>query len=344
VGSSSKPGPMCTTNGNYIDFDTLNLQLSPLPGPVCGYNEMQSRVDRPSPRGGDEAGRRALNTILDAVDQNAELKGACVVLKFPIGDALWLRESAHASGLATIVLADIQLSQPAQQQTWWDKWNGVVLNCGGAAISWVGVGASAAAEIPSVGTSTILLYASVVGATSTTAQCGLAVAKVSSEDFQEYVQSKDGQWINTADIVLDVISLGGGLAGAVSAVRGGGALLKVSRYAEELEKLPKGKLLKMLVRLEKTEKELDYFRQGLAKAIKMGKVADPASRGISANLLKRALPIMTSSLKKEVISSLASVVGQALSTWSSYYGGVGSKNLGIVRIVISILQESILDK
>jgi hypothetical protein len=340
MAGSSRPGPMCTTRGDYIDDETMCRNLSSQPGPVGGC--ANSCENQPSQLEGDEAGRKAVKMILDAVDQTTELKGAGVLLKFPIGDGLLLREPAHASGLATIVLADIKLTQPAGQITWWQKWNGVVLNCGGAAISWVGVGASAAAELPSAGTSTVLLVASYAGATATTAQCGLAVAKVSSEDFQEYVESKDGQWINTADILLDVVSLAGGIAGAVSAVRGGEALLKTSRYAEELEKLPKGKLLKMLERIEAAEKDLGYFREALDKAIKTDKIADPAGRVLSNNLLKRALPLMTKSLRKEVFSSLANVVGQALSTWSSYYGGVGSKSLGIVNITISVFQDSIV--
>jgi hypothetical protein len=330
------PGPWNQEEDQYVvDDGTMCRQPTPTPGHVTAgpqCSEAQAYV----------AGYQACQKILDAVDAMPELKGAGVVLQVPGGDAIELRSPDHQSGFATYVHAQITFAQPGDERTWWQRWNGVVLNCGGAAISWFGVGASGLAEIPSVGTSTPLLVVSITAATATSAQCGLAIAKETSPEFQEYVQSADGQWINILDITLDVISLAGGVAGAVAAVRSGGALLKTSKYASQLEKLPKGQLLKYLEKVEKVEKDLGYFRSALDKAIKAGKVADPVSRKISNNLLKRALPIMTKSLKREVYASLANVVGQALSTFSSYYGGVGSKGWGLVRIVINIYQESIL--
>jgi hypothetical protein len=35
MGNSRRPGPMCTTKGDYIDEETMCLSLSPTPGPVC---------------------------------------------------------------------------------------------------------------------------------------------------------------------------------------------------------------------------------------------------------------------------------------------------------------------
>ena len=35
MGNSRRPGPMCTTQGDYIDEGTMSLSLSPSPGPVC---------------------------------------------------------------------------------------------------------------------------------------------------------------------------------------------------------------------------------------------------------------------------------------------------------------------
>src|ERR1700761_6848345 len=34
----SRPGPMCTTRGDYIDEGTMCLSASPTPGPVCIAN------------------------------------------------------------------------------------------------------------------------------------------------------------------------------------------------------------------------------------------------------------------------------------------------------------------
>ena len=41
---------------------------------------------------------------------------------------------------------------------------------------------------------------------------------------------------------------------------------------------------------------------------------------------------------------MTSVIGQAMSTVSSYYGGVGSKGWGLVRIILRVYQESILSE
>lgn len=35
MGNSRRPGPMCTTKGDYIDEGTMSLAYSPTPGPVC---------------------------------------------------------------------------------------------------------------------------------------------------------------------------------------------------------------------------------------------------------------------------------------------------------------------
>jgi hypothetical protein len=330
------PGPWDQSEDLYSEDD----KMCRLPSARPLYFE--STAASTSEAAADAAGRRAVDTILDAVDRYPELKGAGVVLQLPVGEALCLREPDHASGLDTYVHAQVMIASPVDQRTWWERWNGVVLNCGGAVISWVGVGASALAEVPTAGTSTVLLVVSYTSAGATTAQCGLAIAKETSDDFKEYVEGPNGEWVNYADIILDVISLAGGVAGGIAAVKDGGALLKTSRYASALEKLPKGQLLKQLEKLEKLEKDMGYFRTALDKLIKAKKVADPAARRVSSNLLKRALPFITSSLKKEMAANLSNVIGSAMSTVSSYYGGAGSKGWGLVRIIVRIYQESVL--
>lgn len=282
----------------------------------------------------------AMNKILTKVDTDPELKGAGVVIKFPSGQTFQLRQSNHRSGLETVVVAEISMPEPADQRSWWERWNGVVLNCGGAAISWAAVGLSTAAEVPSLGSATPLVVLSYTSAVATTAQCTLAVAKETNSDFREYVET-DGQWIDYADIALDAISLAGGVGGAINAVRSSSTLIATRKYAKYLNAQRKGKLLKTLQKIEKHDKDLVYFRNALQKLKATGKVADPAGRGISNNLLKRTLPYVTNSLRKETIAGIGDAVSGAAATTSSYYGGVGPKNLGLVKVSISILQENI---
>jgi hypothetical protein len=330
---------MLPINGPTDDPNALVCRASPVvPSPK------DAEIAWCSAQGDDDfalAGRRSLNQITAAVDRVPELRGAGVILQVPGGQPIQIRPSNHASGLDTYVLAKISVVAPQAEEGWWDRWNGVVLNCGGAAVSWLGVAASGAAEIPSAGASTPITVAAYVSATTTSAQCGLAIAKESSDDFRDYVKGPDGQWVNYADMLLDVISLAGGTAGAVAAVKDGGKAYKLSKYASELDKLPKGQILKSLERLEKAQQDLGYFRRALAEAIATEKVADPAGRAISNNLLKRALPIVTKSLRMEVLSALGSEISLAISTVSSGYGGVGSKGWGVVKVTIEVLQQPI---
>ena len=279
--------------------------------------------------------------VLAEIDNNEELRGSGLVLQFPSGQTYQLRESNHASGLETIVVARIETAEPADERSWWERWNGVVLNCGGAAISWGGVVLTAAAEVPSVGAATPLFVVAVTSATATTAQCGLAIAKETNEDFERYLQTEDGNWVNQADVVLDVASLAGGVTGAIAALKSGGQLMKTSRYAKYLDAERKGKLLKTLQRIEKQEQDLQYFRQALERLKSSGKVLDPANRGVSNNLLNRAMPFVTRSLRQETLGHLATMISAAAATTSSYYGGSGSQNLGLVKVTISVLQERI---
>ena len=291
---------------------------------------------------GSAAMTLVVEKIISAVDGVEELNGSGIVLQVPGNDPLLLTPPSHPSGLDTYVVATVEPSAAVQQeQSWWDRWNGIVLNCGGAAISWGGVGVEALAEPLTLGGVTPLMVLNIAGATATSAQCGLAVAKMSSNDFAEYIQGPDGQWINTADVLLDVVSLVGGVAGAAQAIRSGSKLLKASKYAAVLEGSSKGTLVKKLAQLEKMEGDVEYIRKLFGVALKKGLVQDPVGRLFSNNLLKRALPLIVKQLRGEVIAGLASVIGQAISTASSAYGGSGSRNLGLVKITIQILQESI---
>jgi len=330
-------------NSPYILFVGQLLRLPPrlrVRSPIEMTNSLPvCRIPQPTDNLGDATA--AIKGILSEVDNEPTIRGAAVVLRFENGQTYLLRNSSHKSGLQTAVVADITTPVPADERSWWERWNGVVLNCGGAAVSWTAVGLSLTTVVPSLGGSTPLLVLSVTSATATSAQCGLAVAKESSSEFQDYVQSPDGQWVNVADVALDLISLAGGVSGAIGAVKSGGTLFKTSKYAKMLDAERKGKVLKTLQRIEQQEKDLKYFRAALDRLKAAGKVADPAGRGISNNLLKRGLPYMTKSLKKETLSKLGDTVASATSTVSSYYGGVGSRNLGIVKVTITLLQERI---
>ncbi len=275
----------------------------------------------------------AIKAILTEVDKSPELRGAAVVLQFPGKQTYQLRKSQHASGLETVVVAEIEIAEPADERSWWERWNGVVLNCGGAVVSWGSLGFSLAAEVPSLGTSTPLVVMSAMSAASTTAQCGLSVAAETNEDFQNFIQSEDGHYVEMADVVLDFISLAGGVGGAVAAVRSGGKLMNTSKYAKYLTAEGKGRLLKSLTRLEKAEKDLVYFREAVKKLVK--------SEKISNNIIKRSLPMITSSLNKEKLSVIGDVVAYAASVTSSYHGGVGPSGYGAVKVLVSVLQERI---
>ena len=134
------------------------------------------------------------------MDDIPELKGAGLILKFPVGDPFLMRPSDHPSGLRTYVVFDYYLPPPPETKSWWGTWNGVILNCGGAVLSGMTCGASIAAEPGTAGAATpVVIWSCGVAAAGTT-QCLLSVGKVASNDFDEYVQSTDGQWINTLDL------------------------------------------------------------------------------------------------------------------------------------------------
>ena len=291
----------------------------------------------PPPTAGMQEAAKSINKILEIVDSNPELKGAAVVLEFSGGQKFHLRASNHKSELTTVVHAKVAVPEPADEAIWWDRWSGVVLNCGGVAISGAGIVVGAMAEIPTVGASTVLLVASYTSASATAIQCGLAIGKMSSDDFVEHIQSPEGDWINQADIILDILSLAGGVAGAATALRTGGKVLNASKHAKLLkDQVVKGKLLKTLEKLEKLEKDLEYFRKAVDKLVKSGKVVDPAKRGISNNIIKRAMPYITKSLNREIFSSIADVIAVSVATVSSYYGGVGSKEGGVVKGLVQV--------
>lgn len=285
--------------------------------------------------------RHIIATVCNEIDKRSELKGAGVILHLPESDPILVRESDHASQLGTYVkiIVEVKTSMPPLERSWWQRWNGVILNCGGAVVSWGAVALSSAAEVPSVGAATPLVVLSWTAATATTAQCGLAIAKESSDDFAEYIQSDDGEWINTADIVLDIVSLAGGISGAKNAISSGSKLLSKSKYAAQLGKVPKGSLMKHLQRLEKLDADISYFNGAVKQLVATGKVADPAARGLSNNIVKRALPMITKSLNKEMLAGLGDAISGTMATISSSYGGAGSENFGLVKTTIQFLQD-----
>jgi hypothetical protein len=318
-----------------MDEGTMCLAQSPTPG--IGSEDIGICLDDGEPVVNPV--ESAMKRIFDSVDAIPQLRDAGVAIRFPGGEPLLLRDSDHKSGLDTYVMAEVSA---ADTRTWWERWNGVVLNCGGATLSWGSVVLSSAAELPSAGASTPLVVLTYSAAMATSAQCGLAIAKETSTGFQEFVKGPNGKVVDVADIVLDVISLAGGIAAAANVVRSGSALLSTSKYAAELEQLPKGQLLKQLDRLEKAQKDVGYLRELFDRTIQLEKVADPAARKLSSNLLKRALPLITSQLKNELIRGLSDTISSAMSTASSYYGGVGIRNLGALRLIrILIYQEPI---
>ena len=314
-----------------LDDGTMCIARSPTPG--IGPEDIGICLDNSDPV------ETSMSRIFSAVDAVPQLNGSGVAVRFSGGEPMLVRDSTHQSGLKTYVVVEVAT---ADTRTWWERWNGVVLNCGGAALSWGGVALSSAAEPLTAGASTPVVILTYGAATASSAQCGMAIAKETSPSFQEFVKGPNGKYVDTADIILDVISLAGGVAVAVKAVRGGSMILKTSKYAAELEELPKGQLLKQLERMEKAQQDMGYLRELFDRTVELGKISDPAARKFSNNLLKRALPIITQQLRGEALRGLGDTIGGTLATMSSYYGGVGQHNLGALRLLrIVVYQEPI---
>ena len=327
----------------YLLHIDQRLRLPPKQafGKRQGINsETLRQSETPSPTENLLAATTALENIKTEVDKIPELKGCSIILQFPDGKLFQLRTSNHSSGLETHLVAKLEIPEPADEESWWDRWNGVILNCGGAAISWAGLAAASAAEVPSMGGATPLVILAYTSATATTVQCGLAIAKESSTDFQEFLETEDGKYVDYADVALDAISLAGGVGSAIALVKTG-KLLKTAKYGKMLNETRKGKLIKILQRIEQQEKDLKYFREAVAKLVQSGKVADPAGRVISNNILRRSMPFITQSLKLESLAQLAELIGASAAVASSFYGGSGPRNLGLVKVTIQLLQERV---
>jgi hypothetical protein len=190
----------------------------------------------------------------------------------------------------------------------------------------------------------VYLVAGGGAAGASTAQGGLSVAKETSDEFTKYVASENGRWINTIDIILDVLSVTGGIDRALSTVRTGSALLKNARCAKYLDRMPKGRLLKALERLKDAEENLSYFRAALHRALRSGKIAHPAGHTMSSDFLERALPHVVRQVRSESLSPLADAVSTAMATVAGCHGGIGPETFGLVRVTMHIYQESIFDR
>jgi LysM repeat protein len=330
-------------NSPYLLYVDQSLQLPPkqkvLKPAEIFTSEVAARV--PAPTDDLGPGLAELKKAFAVIDSFPELKGTGVVLRFPPEASHILRESDHPSGLKTWVVADATLPEPADPRSWWERWNGVVLGCGGAAIGWGSVALSLGAVVPSFGTSTPLLVINITGASASSLQCALAVAKETNEHFQKFAESEDGYLLDYADVALDLIGIAGGVANAMNILKNGGKVLDNYKYVKLLNTERKGKLLKTLARIEKQQGELKYVRDAVANLIKAEKVFDPVGRTLSNNILKRSLPFITKQVTKESRGTIADSLGIAIGLASSYYGGVGPSSFGYVKLVVSILQEQL---
>jgi hypothetical protein len=281
-----------------------------------------------------------MQKICLSVDSVPELQGAGVAIQFIGSDPIFIRESSHKSSLPTYVV--VQVSAENEGESWWGHWNGIILNCGGFLLSAGSSVVSTAGELPSLGAATPVMLLSYSATVATEVQCGLAIAK-ETDWFQQIVKGPNGEIVDYADVVLDVISLFGGIADAYEAVKAGSKALEASKYANELTNVSKSDLVKTLGRLEKAQKNVSYLREIFENTIKEGKVLDEAGRGISNNLLKRALPFITSQIRKEIISKLMTDISYAMSLVASGYGGVGPHGLGLIKVIgLKILQAPIV--
>jgi hypothetical protein len=302
-----------------MDSQTMCLASSPMPGPAGRRDD----ADR-------DGARRFMAQMKQSVDEVEELKGAGILLEIEGATPLLLRESEHKSGLATYVRVEAALSSVAQK-SWWDQWSGVVLNCGATAAGAVATAVSCGATPFTAGAAAPVCVASWVGTTATGAQCGLAVAKETSPEFAEYIKSDDGEWINYADLALDVISLGVGVASLPGALKSGSKLLKTSKYTKYLKNADKGKLTKVMAKMEG---DLGNLTKYLDKGMKGVKGANPAAKtALTNNIIKRMLPHVTKQLKRDQLEFLSSSISFALTSAASNQGGVGSKGWGVLKLV-----------
>ncbi len=280
-------------------------------------------------------GMRAIDSILKAIDGDKDLSGAGVILEMAGAEPLRIRESDHPSGKPTDVIVKMSFATANKDNSWWTKWSGAVLNCGGTALGVVGTAVSCTAAPVTGGLSAPACYLSVVGTVGSATQCSLAVAKATNEEFAEYVQTEDGKWIDNVDIGLDLMSLGLGVGMLKSAVKSGSSALKASKYASLLGKTDKGKLLKTLEKLEKLQAEYGDLRKLLERGVVLKNPAKKAQ--LTNNIIRRMLPLTTKQINRELVESLSTVIGTVLSIQSSHSEGVIGKLEGL-KIEIEVQQ------
>ena len=283
--------------------------------------------------------------VFDAVDAVAELRGAGVIVQFDNKHSQRLRPSNHESELETFVVLRPEAAISAAEirgdnRSWWDRHSEVVMSCGGASLAWASVGISAAAEGITLGASTIPMFLSYGAATGSSVQCAVAVKKELDPGFAQYLESDEGRWYNAVDIILDVISMADGVNSVRELVKAG-KIWKDGKIVGELNEVSKGKLLKLVDRLEKNGEDLTYFRQTVEEFTKKGKISDPAGRGISNNILKRALPYLTRQIALKKLATIAKAISTVAAAVSSQQGGPGSMRFGVIRFTVRILQERI---
>jgi hypothetical protein len=322
-------GPMCIANvpDTWIKDGTSSLAPNVPSGPIRGIEEILAQ------RGVHDPDKLATNQfisqVLKSVDGIDGLTDAAVQLQFGILEPLDLRGISSETGIVTVVKIKVDA---ADKRSWWEKWRGVVLSCGAATAGGVATALSCGATPFTAGASTPVCVASWVGTGASATQCGLAIGKETNEDFQEYVQTDDGQWVNNLDIALDFVSLGVGVASLPNALKAGSQAWKASKYANVLSKVDKGKLTKSLAQIEKAMGEMPKVRQLFEAGLQSAKINPAGKTALTNNIIKRMIPHAIKVLRKEQVENLTAVVGASLSTWGSSYGGVGSKESGIIKI------------
>lgn len=285
-------------------------------------------------------GQKLYAPVFAAIDSIPELQGAGVILELSPTHIERLRPSHHASRLQTYVVLTPyvtvhRIEVHKESPSWLQQHSESIINCGSAGLAWTGVGLSALAEGPSLGTSTVPMVLSYGAATASSVQCAVAIKKETDPGFAEYLQSKDGQWYNTFDVLADVISVADG-AGSLKEVLKSGKIWKDGKVLMELNETSKGQLLKAVTRLEKSGKDLSYFRNTVELLIKEGKVADPAGRTFSNNILRRALPYMTRQVTQRKLSTIVKAMGTVAAAVQSHRG-----ENGVIHFAVRIVQERI---
>ncbi|MBV8968038.1 MAG: hypothetical protein JO331_03125, partial [Verrucomicrobia bacterium] len=228
---------------------------------------------------------------------------------------------------------------------------GAGLSCGFAIVAGIGVLGGAAAEVPTAGTSTVLVVAAWVGFASSGLQCLNGIAR-SVEALRNPDQNSLQQWDNntiysTATLIVDIIGVASAAASLPAATRnllavlerrGGLAALKLSALNKVERQAAMKEAIEKATRTPEGQKELvDALRKaGLSEKQAAQTIAHSAKSARRAGVALRAITEITASrLHMHLLSALSGGLTPLVSATPSRVTGSasGSVNSLIVHII-----------